>query len=240
MNGPPSSGHVVIVGGHHCHALRGTAHSRDRLHGGAQELATLGNQHQLLNAIHLSQGDDQARPVSHLVGDHALARAALLRVFGLRRALAEAARRHGQELCPIANRLESDQRVAARLPWRGQRVAARPAPRIALCAPTTLLVGCSGALVSEALVAFPEAPDGGCAFSSTVINQSIYISSHCEKIYRYIMYPNRVEKMNYARSAMHFGVLILNLSFFSPSSSPDYNHFLRRGYDRGDTSVVYR
>ena len=48
----------------------------------------------------------------------------------------------------------------------------------------------------------------------------------------------------FAHSALHFGARKIDVSFSpspSPSPSPpDYNHFLRRGYDRGDTSVVYR
>ena len=36
---------------------------------------------------------------------------------------------------------------------------------------------------------------------------------------------------------MHFGARKRDVSF---SSSPDYNHFLSKGNDRGDTSVVYR
>src|SRR5882672_2855427 len=78
------------------HPLRRAPHLADLLDLRADEHAAGGDQHDLVLVAHQHRADDLAVPLARLDRDHALSAAAVARVFGDRRALAEAFLGRGQ------------------------------------------------------------------------------------------------------------------------------------------------
>src|SRR6266705_5227442 len=78
------------------HALSRAAHLADLLHARAYEDATGGDEHDLVLVAHQHRADDLAVALARLDRDHALRAAAVARVFGDRRALAETVFGRGQ------------------------------------------------------------------------------------------------------------------------------------------------
>src|SRR5689334_19336779 len=80
---------VAVVHAHDCHALGVAAKQADLLHAGADHDPGRGYEHELLAGRDHAAGGDFARLVRDVQGLHALAAAALERVFGHARALTE-------------------------------------------------------------------------------------------------------------------------------------------------------
>src|SRR6266850_3675188 len=84
------------------HPLSRSPHLADLLDLRADEHAAGGDQHDLVLVAHQHRADDLAVPLARLDRDHALSAAAVARVFGDRRALAEAVLGRGQHRLRLA------------------------------------------------------------------------------------------------------------------------------------------